>query len=147
MAPWEIPIRELMSLQERMNRLFDESVFRGPANEDVKGVSWTPQVDVYEVEKEIVIKVEVSEVERDEIQLELEDNRLRIHGERRLPPDIPRDRYHRLERAYGTFSRSFDLPPTVDTEGIRAEYRNGVLTVTMPKRNESRPKHVSIKID
>src|SRR5688500_15124396 len=129
MAPWEIPIRELTSLQGRMNRLFDESVYRGPSNEDVKVSSWTPQVDIYEVEKEIVIKVEVSEVERDEIQLELEDNRLRIHGERRLPSDILRDRYHRLERAYGSFSRSFDLPPTVDTEGIRAEYRNGVLTV------------------
>jgi HSP20 family protein len=147
MAPWEIPIRELMSLQERMNRLFDESLYRGPSGEDVSGAEWTPAVDVYELDREIVLRVEVSDVDRDEIRLDLEDNRLRIRGERRLPADVPRERYHRIERQYGAFSRSFELPPTVDREAIRAEYKNGVLTVMLPKRNENRAKHVSIKID
>lgn len=147
MPAWEIPIRELMSLQERMNRLFDESLYRGPVGEDVKDSAWSPAVDIYELESEVVIDVEVPGIDRDSVAVDVEDYRLRIRGERRLPAGVPRDRFHRLERAYGPFSRAFDLPRSVDTEGIRAEYRNGVLSVRLPKRNENRAKHVTVPIE
>ena len=148
MARWENPFNELMSLQERMNRLFDESMHRGRAGgeEDVRRALWSPVVDIFETEGEIVLKAEVPGVEREDIGVDLDQNRLTLRGERRFSDEVARERYHRIERSYGPFTRSFDLPPSIDQEAIKAEYRNGVLTIRLPKRGESGSKNVEITV-
>ena len=148
---WE-PFRDLMSLQERMNRLFDES-FRSRAGagagheEDwALGGSWAPAVDIYEHEGNIVLKAEIPGIDPKEVDVRVENNVLTLRGERKIDTEVKRESYHRVERAYGTFSRSFTLPNVVDTEKIKAEYRDGVLRVTLPKREEAKPKQISINV-
>jgi HSP20 family protein len=148
---WE-PFRDLVSLQERMNRLFDES-FRsragaGAGQEDdwALGGSWAPAVDIYEHDGNIVLKAEVPGVDPKEVDVRVENNVLTLRGERKIDNEIKRESYHRVERAYGSFSRSFTLPNVVDTENIRAEYKDGVLRVTLPKREEAKPRQISINV-
>ena len=147
---WE-PFRDLVSLQDRMNRLFDES-FRarggGSGQEDdwALGGSWAPQVDIYEHEGNIVLKAEVPGIEPKDVDIRVENNVLTLRGERKLDQQIKRESYHRVERAYGTFSRSFTLPNVVDTERIKAEYKDGVLRVTLPKREEAKPKQIQVDV-
>jgi HSP20 family protein len=147
MTRWDKPLSDLMSLQERMNRLFEESLQRGRGSEeDVRRNAWSPVVDIFETEKEIVLKAEVAGVERDAISVDLDQSRLTIRGERQFSAETDRERYHRVERSYGPFARSFELPLSVDQEHISAEYKDGVLTVRMPKRDESRSKQVQITV-
>ena len=148
---WE-PFRDLMSLQERMNRLFDES-FRsragaGAGQDDdwALGGAWAPAVDIYEHDGNIVLKAEIPGIDPKEVDVRVENNVLTLRGERKIDNEIKRESYHRVERAYGTFSRSFTLPNVVDTEKIKAEYRDGVLRVTLPKREEAKPKQISINV-
>jgi HSP20 family protein len=147
MSRWDNPLRDLMLLQERMNRLFDESLQHGRLpDEDAVGAYWQPAVDIFETHDEIVLKVEIPGIGRDDIAVDVDQNRLTIRGERRLAQDVERERYHQIERSYGAFSRSFDLPYSVDQENITAEYRLGVLTVRMPKRTNGEPRQVTISI-
>jgi HSP20 family protein len=138
---WD-PFRNLSTLQDQMNRLF-ESSFRGQPDESAL-TTWAPSVDIYETENELVLKADLPEVPEKDIDIHVENNMLTIRGERKFEQKVKQDNYLRVERAYGAFSRSFSLPNTVDTEAIKAEYKNGVLTVTMPKRAESKPKQVKI---
>jgi HSP20 family protein len=138
---WD-PFRNLSSLQDQVNRLF-ESNFRGQTDESAL-TTWAPSVDIYETENELVLKADLPEVVEKDIDIHVENNMLTIRGERKFEQKVKEENYLRVERAYGSFSRSFSLPNTVDTEAIRAEYRNGVLTVVMPKRAESKPKQVKI---
>ena len=138
---WD-PFRNLSSLQDQMNRLF-ESSFRGQSDESAL-TTWAPSVDIYETENELVLKADLPEVPEKDIDIHVENNMLTIRGERKFEQKVKQDNYLRVERAYGAFSRSFSLPNTVDTEAIKAEYKNGVLTVFMPKRAESKPKQVKI---
>src|SRR5919108_5121154 len=136
---WE-PFRDLLSLQERMNRLFDES-FRGAtrsggADDWALGGSWAPAVDIYEHDGNIVMKAELPGVDPKDVDVRLENNTLTLRGERKLDKEVKQDNYHRVERSYGTFSRSFTLPSVVDQGNIKAEYRDGVLKLTLPKREE-----------
>src|ERR671923_910077 len=136
---WE-PFRDLLSLQERMNRLFDES-FRGAtrgagADDWALGGSWAPAVDIYEQDGNIVMKAELPGVDPKDVDVRLENNTLTLRGERKLDKEVKQDNYHRVERSYGTFSRSFTLPTVVDQGSIKAEYRDGVLKLTLPKREE-----------
>jgi len=133
-----------------MNRLFDES-FRGinrPTTEDdwALGGAWAPVVDIYEREGAIVLKAELPGIDLKDVDIRLENNVLTLRGERRIDNEVKRESYHRVERAYGTFSRSFTLPSVVDQEKIKADYRDGVLTVTLPQREEAKPKQISINV-
>jgi HSP20 family protein len=145
---WE-PFRDLVSLQERMNRLFDES-FRGinrtSGEEDWVGGAWAPAVDIYEQNGNIVLKAELPGIDPKDVDVKVENNILTLRGERKLDNEVKRENYHRVERAYGTFTRSFTLPNVVDTEKIKAEYKDGLLRMTLPKKDEARPKQISINV-
>jgi HSP20 family protein len=146
---WE-PFRDLVSIQDRMNRIFDEA-FRGVprpgAEEDwALGGTWAPAVDIYEHEGNLVLKAELPGIDLKDVDVRVENNVLTLKGERRFENEVKREQYHRVERAYGQFSRSFTLPNVVDTEKIKAEFRDGVLRVTLPKREEAKPKQISISV-
>jgi HSP20 family protein len=108
---------------------------------------WVPAVDIYETEKDgLVLKAELPDVKREDISVVVENNTLTLKGERKFAGDASKEQFHRVERAYGTFSRSFSLPQTVDATKIAAEYKNGVLTVTLPVREESRPRTINVEV-
>ena len=143
---WE-PFRDLLSLQERMNRLFDESARGRQGEEDwALGGSWAPPVDIYEHESNIVLKAEIPGIDPKDVDVRVENNTLTLRGERKFDDEVKKDSYHRVERAYGAFTRSFTLPSVVDTTNIKAEYKDGVLRVTLPKRDEAKPKSISINV-
>lgn len=139
------PFRGLNSLQDQVNRLFDETFSRGRSAESEMG-TWAPAVDIYETEQELVLKADLPEVNQQEIDIRIENNTLTIRGERKFHNEVGQDNYLRVERAYGPFSRSFSLPNTLNAEAIKADYQNGVLSIRMPKREESRPKQIRIGV-
>jgi HSP20 family protein len=142
---WD-PVRELASMHERLNRLFEE--FGGRAeDEGIMRGDFLPPVDIYQTDAhEVVLKAEIPGLKKEDIDLRIEQNTLTITGERRVEKAVEKDHYHRMERTYGTFSRSFSLPSTIDTEKVRAEYKDGVLSVTLPLREESKPKQISVEV-
>jgi HSP20 family protein len=145
---WE-PLRDLVAIQDRMNRIFHDA-FRGvPASEEdwALGGNWAPPVDIYEHEGNLVLKAELPGIDPKNVDVRVENNVLTLQGERTFESEVKREQYHRVERAYGTFSRSFTLPNVVDTANIKAEYKDGVLRVTMAKREEAKPKQISIQVD
>jgi len=144
MTRWE-PFRGFNSLQEQVNRLFQDNFARSRSGQ-AELASWAPAVDIYETENELVVKADLPDVQEKDIDVRVENNTLTIRGERKFSNEVHEDNYLRIERAYGTFTRSFSLPNTVDTEAIKAEYRNGVLSVRMPKREESKPKQIKIGV-
>jgi HSP20 family protein len=132
-------------MQERMNRIWGNVFERG--TDAVTNRGWTPPVDIYETDgREVVLKAELPGLRREDISLTVENNTLTIRGERRRDDGIKDDRYHRIERAYGAFSRAFTLPATVAAERVRAEYRDGVLTVALPFREEARPRQIQVEL-
>jgi HSP20 family protein len=127
---------------DQLGRMFDE--LWGSAAEPGR---WVPAVDIYETgSHEVVLKAELPGMTREDIHLTVERNVLTISGERRYAPEIRRDQFHRLERLNGPFSRSFTLPPTLDTTKIAASYEDGVLTVTLPQREEAKPRQISVAV-
>ncbi len=141
---WD-PFRDLVSLRDRMNRLFEDAVSTARSGEkDMISSAWAPSVDIYEDENQLVLTAEVPGIAEKDIEIKVEDNTLSIMGERRLEKETKEENYHRIERSYGSFVRSFTLPNYVDVENIRAEHENGVLKVTMPKRAELKPRKVKI---
>ena len=141
---WD-PFRTITSLQEQMNRLFEDSFLRG-RSEQSSLATWAPAVDIYETEQELVAKADLPGLEEKDLDVRVENNTLTIRGERKVENKVSDENFLRVERAYGSFTRSFSLPNTVDTEHIKAEYRNGVLSVHMPKREESKPKQVKVSV-
>jgi HSP20 family protein len=145
---WE-PFRDLVTVQDRMNRIFDDA-FRGfprGAEEDwALGGTWAPAVDIYEHEGSLVLKAELPGIDPKDVDVRVENNTLTLRGERKFESEVKREQYHRVERAYGTFSRSFTLPNVVDTEKIKAEFKDGVLRVTLPQKDEAKPKQISISV-
>jgi len=141
---WE-PFRNVNSLQEQFSRLFDTS-FPGRSSESDL-TTWAPAVDIQETENELVLKADLPGIEEKDIDVHIENNTLTIRGERKFEKQVNEDNYLRVERSYGSFSRSFSLPNTINTEAINAEYKNGVLTVQMPKRAESKPKQVKVNVE
>jgi HSP20 family protein len=127
-----------------MNRLLEDS-FRGRTDES-NMTTWAPAVDIYETENELVLKADLPDIDEKNLDIRVENNMLTIRGERQFEKKVSEDNYLRVERAYGSFSRSFALPNTVNAEAIQADYRNGVLTVTMPKRAEAKPKQIKIGV-
>ncbi|HTZ98920.1 MAG TPA: Hsp20/alpha crystallin family protein [Candidatus Aquilonibacter sp.] len=141
---WD-PFQNLATLQEQVNRLF-EAPFAGRHGEGSNLTSWAPAVDIYETENELVIKADLPDINEKDLDVRVENNMLTIRGERKFEQKVKEENYLRIERTYGTFSRSFSLPTTVSTESIQAEYKNGVLTVQLPKRAESKPRQVKVNV-
>jgi len=140
------PFRELAAMQDRINRIFGEAARR---DDDLftRG-DWMPAVDIYENDKqEVVIKAELPGMKKDEIDLRLENNTLTIRGERKRASDTRDEQYHRVERAYGSFSRSFALPATVDHSKVGADYSDGILTITLPMKEEAKPRQIQVKVN
>jgi HSP20 family protein len=140
---WD-PFQNLASLQDQVNRLFDTS-FQGRSDSSAL-TAWAPAVDIYETENELVLKADLPDISEKDLDVRIENNMLTIRGERKFEQKVKEDNYLRIERTYGSFSRSFSLPNTVSTEGIKADYRNGVLTVELPKRAESKSKQVKVNV-
>jgi HSP20 family protein len=143
-AKWE-PFSGLSTLHDQVNRLFNETMFHG-RDEELALTTWAPAVDIYETPDALVVKADLPDMQEKDIDVRVENNLLTIHGERKFEKNISEDNYLRVERSYGSFSRSFSLPNTVNAESIHAEYKNGVLTVNLPKREESKPRQVKINV-
>jgi HSP20 family protein len=142
---WE-PVRELAGLQERMNRLFNDSFSSVTSQESLSAGSFVPPVDVYEDEQGIRLKMEVPGIDEKDIDIRLENSLLTVRGERKLEKETKEENYHRIERSYGSFTRSFSLPNTVNTEEVKASYAKGVLTIHLGKRAEARPKQIKVDV-
>ncbi len=141
-ARWD-PFRGLTALQQQMNRFFEDTLFRGPTDQSAL-TTWAPAVDIYETEHELVVKADLPDVDEKDLDVRVENNLLTIRGDRKLEKTVSEDNYLRIERSYGSFSRSFSLTNSVNTDAIKADYRNGVLTVTIPKREEAKPKQIKV---
>jgi len=141
------PFRDLAVLQDRMNRLFNDSV-SGHGREDdlMNRGTWTPAVDIFEEDGGLVLKAELPEISREDIDITVENNTLTLRGERKLANEIKQENFHRIERAYGKFVRQFALPPTVDSGKIAADFKDGVLTVKLPLREEMKPRTVKVNV-
>jgi HSP20 family protein len=142
---WE-PFREFATLQERMNRLFSDQVSGMGSEENLTAGSFVPPVDVYEDEHSIQLKMEVPGVEEKDIDIRLENNQLTVRGERKFEKEEKEENFHRIERRYGSFTRSFTLPNTVSTEDVKADYVNGILKIKLAKRAEAKPKQIKVNI-
>jgi HSP20 family protein len=140
------PFREVFDLQRRINQLFDDSAATG-SREGVALSAWAPAVDIYEDENAFLIKLELPEVNREDVKVNLHDNTLSISGERRFENEDKREGYHRVERSYGQFYRSFALPPNVNPEAINAQFKDGMLRLTLPKKAEAKPKQIQVNIE
>jgi HSP20 family protein len=136
------PIGELAGMEvDRLNRMFEDFYSGGLAR------NWVPAVDIYENDKqEVVIKAELPEVKREDINVTFENNVLTLKGERKVEESTKREQFQRVERHYGSFTRSFTLPNTVDASRIAASYKDGVLTITLPRREEAKPKQISVNV-
>ncbi|HXX13605.1 MAG TPA: Hsp20/alpha crystallin family protein [Candidatus Eremiobacteraceae bacterium] len=139
------PFRGFTSLQGQINRLFNEAFDR--TSEEGNLTSWAPAVDIYETEHNLVVKADLPDIKPEELDIRVENNILTIRGERKFEKKVDDNNYLRVERAYGSFSRSFSLANSVNTEAIQADYQNGVLTLNMPKREEAKPKQIKVRVE
>jgi HSP20 family protein len=139
---WE-PFRELSSLQNQMNRLFQD--YGRGGNDELMTTGFVPAVDVYEDEHNVTLSLEVPGLEEKDIDIQMENNQLTVRGERKFETEQKEENFHRIERRYGNFSRSFTLPNTVDTDKVQANYVNGVLKITLAKRAEAKPKQIKVE--
>lgn len=137
-------------IRDRVSRLFDESFsdFLAPVGTGSEGLAqrgWVPPVDIRETDNELMLHVEIPGMRKEDVNITLENNVLTIGGERKFEKDTKKENYHRLERAYGKFSRSFSLPANVRTDSVDASFSDGVLTVTLPKADEAKPRKIEIR--
>jgi len=142
---WE-PFREFATLQDRMNRLFRESFNDAGRDESLATSTFAPAVDVYEDEHKVTLKIEVPGIDEKDIDVRVENNVLTVSGERKIEKDEKEENYRRVERQHGSFTRSFTLPQTVDTESVSANYDKGVLKIDLPKKAEAKPKQIKVNV-
>ena len=142
---WE-PFRDLLTTQDRFNRLFNNTFSQVFGEEDGKLGKWSPAVDIFETEQNVVLKAELPGVDPKDVEVKVENNTLFLKGQRKFENEVKEENYHRIERSYGSFTRTFALPNTVNAESVSAEYKGGVLTLTMPKREEAKPKSIKINV-
>ena len=142
---WE-PFREFSTMQERMNRLFRESYSPEVPEEALTTTNFAPPVDIYEDEHTITLKLDVPGIEEKDIDVRIQDNTLTVHGERKIDKDEKEENYRRVERQYGSFTRSFTLPSSVDTGQVNAHYDNGVLKISLAKKAEAKPKQIKVNL-
>jgi HSP20 family protein len=141
------PMGELRTMQEDLNRLFGQAFPRFFGNEEgLLGGNWNPSVDIYEDRDRIVLEADLPGLKPGDFELSVENYTLTLRGERRLEKKNDSDNYHRVERAYGSFTRTFTLPSTVNVENVQAEFKDGVLRVTLPKREEVKPRQIQIDV-
>ena len=141
---WE-SLHDMAAHQDRMSRLFEG--FYGRPQEDLARGSWVPAVDIYSNgQHELVLKAELPDMKEEEIELTVEDNTLTLRGEKKLDTQVAEEQFHRIDRRYGPFARTFALPPTVDAGKVSAEYKAGVLTVRLPQREEAKPKQIKVQV-
>lgn len=140
------PLKEMVSLRERMNRLFDDSLFRSDRrrNDETEMGVWLPAVDVFEKENQLVIKAELPGMNKKDISLDFKDGVLTLSGVRKSENEVKEDDFYRREMSYGKFIRSFNLPADSDTEKIKAEFENGLLTIEVPKPERHQPKQIKV---
>src|SRR6266568_6361818 len=140
---WE-PSRGTTTLQEQFNRVFGDMLER--AGDESNLTPWAPAVDIFETEHELVVKADLPDVDPQDLDIRVENNILTIRGERKLETKVNEENYLRVERSYGSFSRSFQLANSVNSEAIKADYQNGVLTLSIPKREEAKPKQIKVNV-
>jgi len=140
---WD-PFRDLMTLRQRMDTLFDNFFTEREEGKEIISGTWSPSVDIHETENALVLTTEVPGIEEKDIEIEIEGNTLTLKGKREYEKETKKENYHRIERSYGSFCRSFTLPNYVDQDKIEAQHDKGLLKITLPKRPESRPKKVKI---
>jgi HSP20 family protein len=141
------PFRDLASMQDRINRIFGEAYLRNNDEDVLNRGDWRPVVDIYENDKhEIVLRAELPGLKREDIDIRVENNTLTLRGERKRDSEVKQESYHRVERSYGAFSRSFSLPNTVNTEKVAAAFTDGVLTITLPMREEAKPRQIQVQV-
>jgi HSP20 family protein len=140
---WE-PFRDLMAMQDRMTRLFDDTLSRIWKTELARG-AWSPPVDIVERANEIVLKADIPEMDQSEIDIKVEEGTLTIQGERKFLKEVSEENYLQIERPYGTFRRSFTIPRVIDQEMIKASYKDGVLTIVLPKKEKVYPKQIAVE--
>jgi HSP20 family protein len=144
---WLDPFRDLTSIQERMNQIFEDALSRTRGREEgLRTGMWTPAVDIYEKTDSVVVKAELPGVEKDQISVEVKDGILTLRGERKFERDVKEESCHRIERAYGSFLRSFSLPVSVDQDKVSAKFKDGVLEVELPKKEKVKPKQIRVDV-
>jgi len=142
---WD-PFREFVTIQDRMNRLFRDSYSPEGRDESLTTSTFAPPVDVYEDEHNVTLKIEVPGIDEKDIDVRIENNTLTVHGERKFEKEEKEENYRRVERQYGSFTRTFTLPTTVDGEKVEANYDKGVLKIHLPKKAEAKPKQIKISV-
>jgi HSP20 family protein len=145
LARWT-PYRDVMSVRDEMNRLFNDVFGRGSSSEEGTWLSgaWSPAVDIYETDEALVLKAELPGFSKDDINIELKENTLFIKGERKRQDEVKEGNYHRMERVYGAFQRSFVLPTTVEQDKVKAAYKDGILELHLPKVQAAQPKRIAV---
>jgi len=143
-ARWE-PFRGVTTLQDQINRLFNDTFERTGEQSNLS--AWAPAVDIYETEQELVVKADLPDVDPKDLDIRVENNLLTIRGERKFEKRVNEENYLRVERSFGSFARSFTLANTVNPDAIKAEYQNGVLTLSIPKREEAKPKQIKVNVN
>lgn len=145
---WSDPFREFAHLQDRINRVFTDYGRAGAGDEGLMtSGAWLPPVDIFQKgDHEIVLKAELPDMSREDIEITVDNGTLTIRGEKKFANDVKEEQFHRVERRYGVFSRSFSVPQTVDTAKVAAEYKNGVLTVRLPLREEAKPRQIRVDV-
>lgn len=139
------PFRELRSLQDEVNRLFNVGITRSGNGEDIVRGAWTPSVDIFENQDKIVLEAELAGMNPEDVDISIENNIITLKGERKFEKNEESENYHRVERSYGSFVRSFTLPRTVVSDEAEANFENGILKVTLPKREEAKARKIEIK--
>ena len=144
---WD-PFRDIITLRERMDRMFEDSLsrFRMPENATMP-TFWSPAVDIYETDENIVLKAGLPGVDKKDVSVEVKDSTLILKGERKREKEVKEENYHRVERSFGTFMRSFTLPVSVKQDQVKAKFKDGVLEVTLPKAEEAKPKQVKVEVE
>ncbi len=143
---WD-PFRNMTALQDRINRLFEDAFPQSQSETEVSLCAWQPSVDIYENNEGVVIKVDLPGLEKEDISVEIKENVLTLKGQRKEEVGVPEEAYFRKERTCGTFHRSFSLRSMIDPESIKATFKNGVLTIEIPKPEEEKPKQVEVNIE
>ena len=143
---WD-PFQEMSALQESMNRLFSDVRAQAPVRgEEIVQGAWIPAVDIFETNEAIVLKAELPGITAQDISVEVKDNTLTLKGEKKFEKEVKEENYHRVERSYGSFQRAFTLPGTILQEKVKAEFKDGILEITLPKVEEAKPKQVKVEI-
>ncbi len=142
---WE-PFRDLITTQDRMNRLFNETLGRVFGDEEARSGAWLPAVDIYETEQSVIVKAELPGIDPKDVEVTVHEGTLYLKGERKYEKEVKEEHYHHVERAYGSFARSFELPASINEDKVEADFKDGVLTLTMPKREEAKAKKIKISV-